>query len=285
MKSRDLQMTYVGGPTALLEFGGVRLLTDPTFDAAGGEYRAASYVLRKTQGPAMVPDALGRLDAVLLSHDHHFDNLDTSGRQLSSRVRRVFTTEAGAGRLGPPAQGMAPWQSVELPAPQQRVLRVTATPARHGPAHADRGPVIGFVLAFDDDPDYGVYLSGDTVWYEGLLEIARRYSIRAAILFMGAARVAAVGPWHLTFTASEGIEAARAFKDATIVPVHFEGWDHFNESRADIEAAFAAAKLEGRLRWLEPGRATDLTDVVRMPRKNDTPQGAEAAQKGDADER
>ena len=258
VRSLGLQMTYVGGPTALLEFGGVRLLTDPTFDAAGGEYRAASYVLRKTQGPAIRSDALGRLDAVLLSHDHHFDNLDTSGRQLLPRVGRVLTTEAGAGRLGPPAHGMAPWQSVEIPSPDKRVLRVTATPARHGPAHADRGPVIGFVLTFDDRPDDGVYLSGDTVWYEDLREISRKFSIRVAILFMGAARVAAVGPWHLTFTAGEGVEAAQAFKDALIVPVHFEGWDHFSESRADIQAAFTEAKLGDRLRWLEPGRATDL---------------------------
>ena len=258
MTNLPLHMTYVGGPTALLEFGGVRLLTDPTFDAAGAEYRAAAYVLRKTQGPAVAPDSLGRIDVVLLSHDQHFDNLDASGRQLLSRVGRVLTTEAGAGRLGPPAQGLAPWQSVEISAPDQRKLRVTAIPARHGPAHLDRGPVIGFVLTYSNAPDYGVYVSGDTVWYEDLCKVSRRFSISVAILFMGAARVAAVGPWHLTFTATEGVEAARAFKDAMIVPLHFEGWEHFSESRDEIQAAFREAGLESRLRWLERGHATDL---------------------------
>lgn len=33
-----LNITYVGGPTLLLEFGEFRLLTDPTFDPPGGEY-------------------------------------------------------------------------------------------------------------------------------------------------------------------------------------------------------------------------------------------------------
>jgi L-ascorbate metabolism protein UlaG (beta-lactamase superfamily) len=253
-----LHMTYVGGPTALLEFGGVHLLTDPTFDAAGSEFRAGAYVLRKTQGPAIAPDSLGRIDAVLLSHDQHFDNLDASGRQLLSRVGRVLTTEAGAGRLGPPAEGLVPWQSVEIPVPDQRVLRVTATPARHGPAHLDRGPVIGFVLAYSDAPDDSVYVSGDTVWYEDLHEVSRRFSIRVAILFMGAARVAAVGPWHLTFTATEGVEAAHAFKNALIVPLHFEGWEHFSESRDQIQAAFREVGLESRLRWLERGHVIDL---------------------------
>ena len=258
MTNLPLHMTYVGGPTALLEFGGVRLLTDPTFDPAGSEFRAAAYVLRKTQGPAIAPDSLGRIDAVLLSHDQHFDNLDASGRELLSRVGRVLTTETGAGRLGPPAQGLAPWQSVEISAPDQRKLRVTATQARHGPAHMDRGPVIGFVLTYSDAPDDSVYVSGDTVWFEDLREISRRFSIRVAILFMGAARVAAVGPWHLTFTAAEGVEAARAFEDAMIAPLHFEGWEHFSESRDQIQAAFREAGLESRLRWPDRALTTDL---------------------------
>ena len=75
---------------------------------------------------------------------------------------------------------------------------------------------------------------------------------------MGAARVAAVGRWHLTFTAAEGVEAARAFEDSAVVPLHFEGWEHFSESRTDIERAFAQAGLAHRLRWLEPGRPTEI---------------------------
>jgi L-ascorbate metabolism protein UlaG (beta-lactamase superfamily) len=34
-----VRLTYIGGPTALVELGGVRLLTDPTFDPAGTEYQ------------------------------------------------------------------------------------------------------------------------------------------------------------------------------------------------------------------------------------------------------
>ena len=256
MTTSALRMTYIGGPTALLELGGLRLLTDPTFDPAGGEYRAATYSLHKTQGPAVPPDALGALDAVLLSHDHHFDNLDTAGRDLLARVPRVLTTQAGAGRLGPPAEGLAPWPTVEIRAADGRAVRVTATPARHGPAHADRGPVIGFVLTASGDAEGSVYLSGDTVWHEDLREVAARFPVRVAVLFMGAARVSAAGPWPLTFTAEEGVTAARAFPGATVVPVHYEGWEHFSEPRDVIHKAFQEAGLESRLTWLPPGRAT-----------------------------
>jgi L-ascorbate metabolism protein UlaG (beta-lactamase superfamily) len=258
MSTPGLRMTYVGGPTALLEFGGLRLLTDPTFDPAGGEYKATGYSLHKTQGPAVPREAIGPLDGVLLSHDHHFDNLDTTGRELLATVSTILTTQAGAARLGPPAEGLVPWQMVEIASDEGRVLRVTATPARHGPPAGDRGPVIGFVLTPADDPKRNVYLSGDTVWYEDLREVGARFSIETAILFMGAARVSVAGPSPLTLTASEGVEAARVFANATIVPVHYEGWQHFTESRAQIERAFADAGLEKRLRWLPPGVATDI---------------------------
>jgi L-ascorbate metabolism protein UlaG (beta-lactamase superfamily) len=244
-----MEITYVGGPTALVEFGGLRLLTDPTFDAPGGEYRTGPVALRKTQGPALAAERLGRIDAVLLSHDHHADNLDHAGRELLGRVERVYTTPAAAERLGARATGLAPWESADLPAPGGRVLRITGTPARHGPAHLDRGPVTGFVLAFTDAPADAVYISGDTVWYEGVAEVARRFAIRTAVLFLGAARVEGVGPWHLTMTAAGAVEAARAFAQARIVPLHFEGWEHFSESREQVQLAFEAAGLKDRLDW------------------------------------
>lgn len=258
MGKDELKFTYIGGPTALLELGGLRLLTDPTFDPAGEEYPTGVYTLRKTAGPALGPESLGRTDAVLLSHDHHFDNLDRAGRVLLKSVETVLTTQAGAERLGGHAIGLAPWQSVDLPTRDGRVLRVTGTPARHGPVGGDRGPVTGFVLALTESPKSAIYISGDTVWYEGVAEVSQRFSVQVAVLFMGAARVLEVGTAHLTFTAAEAVEAARAFADATIIPLHYEGWAHFSESRKQIEDVIISAGLERRLQWMELGCATAI---------------------------
>ena len=249
------RLTYIGGSTALIEWAGARLLTDPTLDPEGTEYPTPVYTLRKTIGPALPPEALLPLDAVLLSHDHHFDNLDHAGRRLLSAAGRVLTTAEGAARIGR-EPGLVPWQATALETRDGAPLRVTATPARHGPHHADRGPVIGFVL--EREGEEAVYLSGDTVWYEGVAEVAARFRARTAVLFLGAARVAAVGDWPLTFTAEGAVEAARAFVGATIVPLHFEGWAHFSESRAQVERAFAAAGLASRLRWPPSGVSIEV---------------------------
>ena len=256
--NNSLVVTYIGGPTALLELGTTRLLTDPTFDPPGGEYVSPTTTLRKLNGPALTPGQIGPVDYVLLSHDHHFDNLDHLGRKALLDAKAVFTTEEGAARLRGNSVGLQPWRGVDLPATQPPSLRVVGTPARHGPAHLDRGAVTGFVMFLADSAEQCVYFSGDTVWYEGVAEVARRFPIRAAILNLGAARVPEVGPFHLTMTAAEAVEAARAFGEAAIIPLHFEGWAHFSEDREAIANAFAAEGMADRLHWPKAGRPIQI---------------------------
>jgi hypothetical protein len=90
MASLEASLTLIGGPTVLIEFFGLRLLIDPTFDEPG-TYEAAGIVLEKRKGPAFSIDALGVIDAVLLSHDQHFDNFDRTGRKVLLQARNTFT--------------------------------------------------------------------------------------------------------------------------------------------------------------------------------------------------
>lgn len=248
-------ITYIGGPTALINFHGVRFLTDPTFDPGGEDYVSGPVTLHKISNPAVGLDALGPIDYVLLSHDQHFDNLDHAGRKMLTQAKHVLTTDEGAKRLGGNAIGFAPWQTIEVKTPDGRPMLITATPARHGPfgCEARSGPVIGFAVRPPDSALEGaLYVSGDTVWYEGVAEVARWIHVTTAVLNMGAARVEAAGPAPLTMTADDGVQVAKAMPDATIVPLHFDGWAHFSESKQVIQETFWAAGLDNRLRWIDP---------------------------------
>jgi len=249
------RFTYIGGPTALLEWHGLRFLTDPTFDPAGTNYKSGPATLRKLAGPAISAGSLGAIDIVLLSHDHHSDNLDHAGRALLTRADKVITTVAGAERLGGNAVGLANWQSIEIPV-EGGTVTITGTPCRHGPAGMDRGPVTGFILSFSNTAGPTIYISGDTVWYDGVAEVANRFRVDIAVLFMGAARVSEITKSPLTMTAEDGIAAARAFPDAKIAPLHYEVWAHFSESREVITAAFRSAGIERRLHWLPAAKPT-----------------------------
>jgi len=249
MIADEIVIKYIGGATAYFEIGGLRFLTDPTFDAKDTRYDTGLYVLHKLNSPAITADKIGKIDFVLLSHDHHFDNLDIEGRKLLSSVTKVFTTPVGAERLGVNAVGLKTWQTTEIPTKDDRELTITGTPCRHGPVNGDRGPVTGFVLNFKNETRGAVYITGDTVWYEGVEEVAKRFDVAIVIAFLGAAVVKNVGPAHLTMTVDEGVKLARLFDRATIIPLHFEGWEHFTESKIEIEKKFKDAGLFDRLQW------------------------------------
>ena len=250
----SLTLTLIGGPTALIEIDGFRLLTDPTFDLPG-IYQLPHVKLEKLSGPALAANAIGEIDAVLLSHDQHSDNLDESGKHFLPRARRVLTTVVGAKRLGGNAEGLAPWDSTELTR-NGRSLTITATPARHGPHGIEplAGDVIGFVVASKQGRP--IYISGDTVWYDGVAEVARRFKAGVVMPFAGAAQTR--GPFHLTMDTNDTIETARAFADAVIVPVHTDGWAHFKQNAQDLRASFDALGFGPRLKLLEPGIATEI---------------------------
>lgn len=248
MSEPSLSMTYIGGPTVLIDAAGMRLLTDPTFDDAGGSYVRTS-TLHKLTGPAIPASALGHIDAVLLSHHQHADNLDTAGEAMLKKATRVVTTVEGSIALGGNAFGLAPWQTAEIEGQHNRTMRITATPARHGPPERASLAVVGFLL----DAFGGIYVSGDTVLYEGVREVVERSHPRIAVLHLGAARVDQAGPEPLTMTAEEAVAFARVATDARIVPIHYEGWAHFTEGREVIEQAFASAGMSDRLIWLEAG--------------------------------
>ncbi|HTJ66805.1 MAG TPA: MBL fold metallo-hydrolase [Actinospica sp.] len=256
---RSVRVTTLGAATVLLEYGGLTLLTDPAFDPADTDYTLGPVRLRKTAPTAGTPDQLGPIDAVLLSHDQHPDNLDRAGRQVLAAAGRVLTTPEAAGRLGGDVEALEPWESAELSRPAGEPITVTAIPARHGPVGTEpmTGTVTGFLLSADGLPS--VYVSGDNVATEYVDELAERFGgADIAVLHLGAAQLGPFGPALLSWTAEQGAEVAARLKASRVVAVHHEGWDHFTQDRAAILAAFQAAGQADVLVDARPGTAVTL---------------------------
>src|SRR3954454_3637179 len=246
-----LTAQLVGGPTAVLEYGGLRWLTDPSLSPPG-EYEGG---LVKTTGPALDPAAIGPIDVVLLSHDHHSDNLDPAGRAFLPRAGRVLTTVVGAERLGGNATGLEPWSSVDVDG-----ITVTAVPAQHEKDGTDHitGPVIGFVLAAPRSET--VYVSGDNASLDVVRVIAERAgAVDVAVLFAGAVqRPHRFDGAYLTLSSERAAWAAEILGARAVVPLHFEGWTHFTQGADALRAAFAGHGLSGRLALPERGGTVTL---------------------------
>ncbi|HEY4194042.1 MAG TPA: hypothetical protein VGM63_00785, partial [Mucilaginibacter sp.] len=96
----------------------------------------------------------------------------------------------------------------------------------------------------------------DTVFYEGIKEVAARFSPQYIFIFAGAAKPR--GPFNVTMGTNDAIDTAFAFPDATIIPVHFEGWSHYTETGEMLRQSFEALGIADRLKILEPGVKTEL---------------------------
>jgi L-ascorbate metabolism protein UlaG (beta-lactamase superfamily) len=247
-----IKLTLVGGPTALIEYAGLRWLTDPSLSPPG-EYAGG---LVKTTGPAIEPADLAPVDVVLLSHEHHSDNLDPTGREFLPTATRVLTTAQGAERLGGNAVGLEPWASVEVERPAGGApVTVTAVPAQHGPDGTDHitGPVIGFVL--EADGEERVYVSGDNASLDVVRTIAERAGrVDVAILFAGAVQVPhRFDGAYLTLSGDRAAEATKLLGVRATIPVHLEGWTHFTQGARELRAAFAGNGVSDRLVLPERG--------------------------------
>jgi L-ascorbate metabolism protein UlaG (beta-lactamase superfamily) len=248
-----LTVRTIGGPTAVLDYAGSRFVLDPTFDEPG-TYQNGPITNTKLTGPTSTPEDLGPVDAVLVSHEHHMDNLDRSGREFARRAPRVLTTKPGADNLGAHAIGLQPFDQADV-----GDVRITAVPALHGTPEIGvvNGPVIGFVLEADGWPT--VYISGDNASVDVVAVIAERFpAIEIAILNLGAARIPARGDGFLTLTSGLAARAAALLGVRALVPVHHDGWGHYTEGADDIAQAFADAGLTDVLASVHPGDSATL---------------------------
>ncbi|MEV4256354.1 MBL fold metallo-hydrolase [Spirillospora sp. NPDC049652] len=253
-----ISITALGGPTAIIELGGLRLLTDPAFDEPRDYVVGGNRKVTKTGPTALTPDEVGAADAVLLSHEQHPDNLDESGRAFLPRVPLVLTNASSAARVDG-ATPLGLWQHHDIARPDGGTLRVTRAPALHGPegAEAVTGEVAGFVLTGDGLPT--VYVSGDNASLDVVREVKERFPvIDVALLFAGAARTILLDGALLTLDSAGAAEATRILDARHTVPLHFEGWAHFTEGGDLLTKAFAEAGLTDRLTLLTLGESAVL---------------------------
>ena len=235
-------ITLIGGPTALLEYAGLRIITDPTFDGPQVYEDPDETTLVKTAGPAIAREDLGAVDLVLLSHHGHKDNLDWEGLELIAQgIPTLSTRQAADDLFGGSVIGLDNWESYDF-----GVVTITAMPALHGPPGSEPmvGPVIGFMLESPGEPS--IYVSGDNASLPLVQQIADRFApVDIALLFAGAARVDEIDA-DLTLNSTDAATAAKTLGARLVVGLHTEDWTHFSHTRTQLEEAFEGTGVLAR---------------------------------------
>ncbi|MCZ0207367.1 MBL fold metallo-hydrolase [Streptomyces achromogenes] len=245
-----LDLRFIGNATVLLRYGPVTLLTDPNF-LHQGEYAYLGYGLlsRRLTEPALAPEDLPRVDGIVLSHLHG-DHWDRRARRSLDRTIPVLSTPHAARRLRVlhgfrRTAGLRTWQALTLERGGVRAT-VTALPGRHAGHPVLRGllpPVMGSMIEFGavgGPVRLRLYVSGDTLLYDGLEEIGRRFpAADLAVLHLGGTRLP--GGFLVTMNGAQGAELVRRLRPRAVLPVHYED---YTVMRSPLSAFLAEA---GRL--------------------------------------
>ena len=238
-------------------------MTDPVLDKAGKLYHFGYGAFsRKSSNPALTQEQIGTIDLVLLSHHQHKDNFDKAGRKFAKKVKRVITTLPGAKTLKN-GVGLANWESLTIETPKVPGLKITATPAQHHPWWVPRffaGSVIGFIIEWTGQQNGVLYITGDTVYFKGINQIARKFPrIHTAIVHLGAVQFPYLtGKGKYTFDVKSALKTLEVLKVERAIPVHYAGWSHFKQKDYATKAAFSNCQSRPKMLWLTPGLPAKL---------------------------
>ena len=249
---------FIGNATVLLRIAGFTILTDPTFIHKHEQtWLGGGLHTTRLTDPAIELADLPPLDLVLLSHFHgdHFDQV--AERDLDHALPIVTTPQSADDLAERGFTGCLPldvWESLEIEKGPAR-LRITATPARHGPPLVDLvlPDVMGSILEATTPAGRlpRIYISGDTLVIDELREIPRRFpEIDLALLHLGGTRVLGI---LVSMDAEQGVEAMRIIDPALAIPIHYNDYDVFTSSLEDFQEAVRAAGLEERVHYLRHG--------------------------------
>jgi L-ascorbate metabolism protein UlaG (beta-lactamase superfamily) len=112
----------------------------------------------------------------------------------------------------------------------------------------------------EERADLRLYVTGDTIVYEGLREIPERHrEIDIALLHLGGTRVMGL---TVTMDADQGVELLRTVKPRLAMPIHYDDYEAFKSPLQDFVTAVEEAGLASSVAYLERGQPMTLPTPV-----------------------
>ncbi|TWI61499.1 L-ascorbate metabolism protein UlaG (beta-lactamase superfamily) [Pseudoduganella lurida] len=264
----EQSVQFIGTATVLIRYAGLTILTDPNF-LHKGDHVHLGYGLtsERLTDPAIAFDQLPPVDFVLLSHlhDDHFDKLV---REKLNRATPIVTTDAADDELRKlgfqSVFGLGTWQDM-LVTKGDASVRVTSLPGRHGPAAAAAllPSVMGSMLDFAAPAGrYRIYVSGDTMVYDDIAEIPKRFpGVDLALLHLGGTRI--LGLVTVTMDAEEGVKMLKLIAPDHAIPIHYNDYTVFKSPLSDFQKAVQEAGLAEKVTYLKHGESYRFTPAAK----------------------
>jgi L-ascorbate metabolism protein UlaG (beta-lactamase superfamily) len=238
----DAQVTFawIGHATVLINFFGIKILTDPVLFARIG-IRLPGFTIgpKRLTAPALQFHEVPPIDLILLSHAH-FDHLDLRTLRCFGESTTVITARATSDLLRHTRFRNVTeldWGERNSFKASAGELNVSAFPVNHWGARKQRDTYRGYNGYLLERKGRRIVFTGDTAMTDSFAEIRRQGAIDVAIISIGA-----YNPWiHSHCSPEQAVEMANAAGARFIIPVHHQtfrlSFERFREPIERFEAA------------------------------------------------
>ncbi|KAM3095752.1 MBL fold metallo-hydrolase [Phormidesmis sp. 146-35] len=250
---------FIGTATVILRYAGFTILTDPNF-LHQGDHIHLGYGLTSTRqtNPAIDIENLPPIDFVLLSHKHddHFDRIAEEKLDKGVAIVTTHHAEKSLKKIGfREIYPLDTWDTLTVNKGTAS-LKITAMPGRHGPGimSALLPNVMGSMLEFQPTPGdtkFRLYITGDTLVYDQIREIPKRFTnVDLALLHLGGTRAFGI---LVTMDAQQGVEMIKIISPRRAIPIHFNDYTVFKSPLEEFVQAVEQAGLSDRVHYVSHG--------------------------------
>lgn len=249
-----ITVAWLGHATVLIDFFGLRVLTDPVlFSRIGVDLGIGSLGPQRLVSCALSAETLPEVDLVLVSHAH-FDHLDTPSL-AAVRGRPVAVMAASTSDLLPRRAYSAVhelrWNEAITVSTPRGEARIRAIEVKHWGARITRDTYRGYTGWILEREGRRLLIGGDTAHTPVFGNLRQHGPFDAAVMPIGA-----YDPWIANHcTPEQAVAMADAAGARLFLPVHHQSFNLSREPvRAPIERAERMLRAEhGRLGWREIG--------------------------------
>ncbi len=238
----DAQVTFawIGHATVLINFFGIKILTDPVlFPRIGIRLPGLTIGPKRLTAPALQFHELPNIDLILLSHAH-FDHLDLRTLRCFGESTTVITARATSDLLRHTRfcdVTELDWGEAKSFKTAGGEINISALPVNHWGARKRRDTYRGYNGYLLERKRQRIIFAGDTAMTNSFAELQEEGEIDLAIMSIGA-----YNPWiHSHCSPEQAVEMANAAGARFIIPVHHQtfrlSFEPFREPIERFEAA------------------------------------------------
>lgn len=253
-EKEGFHLWWLGQSGYLLQWQGKRVLIDPYLsDSLTKKYSKTEKPHIRMSELVVGPELLKNISVVTSSHNHT-DHLDAETlipvlknnpgiKFIIPEANREFVANRVQCDTGFPI-GMKDGASVSIEG-----FTFTGIPAKHNELARDENgncKFMGFVIQFGK---YTIYHSGDTLWFDSMVELLKPYSVDVALLPINGNKPERKVAGNLN--GEEAVALGKAIDATYVIPCHY---DMFTFNTADVDDFIAEAqKKEQNYKVLKGG--------------------------------